>query len=296
MSMIPEHMLVQAISDNLPIAEQVYDITSSFVNNNNLRGWGIFDHPVVEKRKPKKKDRFIRELYDDMENLEPDAIADLQDSIVDDLKPINEPFEGVEKDVENFADNALEDIYPDGDDWLAQNHDALQYVNFFRWIINFVFVGIPWFGFSLLMEVADIVMQIIFNGYWADGNPYLIAVSVYICIQTWFSWALVFEIPWYLSELRLLRVFSLVAAWTYMLYYLFVTLDWVYMLWFEPQSTYEDYDLPSVLYNMFLAYNIVFNLHLIPVNFFIMIKEIALEIFPPLLDQDVGEELNWEDA
>jgi hypothetical protein len=47
---------------------------------------------------------------------------------------------------------------------------------------------------------------------------------------------------------------------------------------------------------MFLAYNIIFNLHILPVNFMIILKEISLEIFPPMLEQNKGEALNGEDV
>jgi len=47
---------------------------------------------------------------------------------------------------------------------------------------------------------------------------------------------------------------------------------------------------------MLLAYNIVFNLHIMPVNFMIWFKELMLEIFPPMLQQDDGDELDLQDV
>ena len=110
------------------------------------------------------------------------------------------------------------------------------------------------------------------------------------------SWPLVFEIPIYINELRFFRTFSVAFAWLYMLYYVFNALDWGFMLWLEPEATYESYDFLSVMYNMFLAFNIIFNIHILPVNIMIIIKEITLEIFPPLLDQDEGENLGLSDV
>ena len=47
---------------------------------------------------------------------------------------------------------------------------------------------------------------------------------------------------------------------------------------------------------MFLAYNIVFNLHILPVDLNIMGKELWLEVFPPLLGKDEDEGLGGDDV
>ena len=75
-----------------------------------------------------------------------------------------------------------------------------------------------------------------------------------------------------------------------------MTLDWVYQIYLEPTKQFEDYTFVDVLVNMWLGYNIIFNLHIMPVNFAILIKEVLLEIFPPLLDQDRTNNLDLEDA
>ena len=77
------------------------------------------EHPLVQKRrKISKDDGFIKELAEDLENKEPEAIADFEDGIIDDLKPINEPFEGIEEGIEGAVDTLASDIYPEADDWL----------------------------------------------------------------------------------------------------------------------------------------------------------------------------------
>jgi hypothetical protein len=47
---------------------------------------------------------------------------------------------------------------------------------------------------------------------------------------------------------------------------------------------------------MFLAYNVASNLHIIPVNVMIILKEVSLWIFPPMLEQDTDEQLTTDDA
>ena len=47
---------------------------------------------------------------------------------------------------------------------------------------------------------------------------------------------------------------------------------------------------------MTLAYNVLFNIHILPVNIMILFKETLLEIFPPMLDQDEGDQLDIEDV
>ena len=80
-----------------------------------------------------------------------------------------------------------------------------------------------------------------------------------------------------------------------MLFYVFISLDWIGQLYWEPEGAYEDYQFIDIIMNMFLAYNIIFNLHILPVNLMILFKETMLEIFPPLLAQDTGDNLDVED-
>ena len=242
-----------------------------------------------------KKDRFIKELGEDISNTEPDWVHNIQDEIVNDLKPINKPFQGIESDIEDEADTLLEDVYPDAEDWLADNHDLVTYFSYFRWIVNFLFVGIPWVAVSVIMCILNIVFNTVFTGGWADGNFFLILNTAYLLIQTILSWPLVLEIPIFINDMRFFRALSVLAAWGYSFVYILTALDWAYMLWMEPESTYEEYDFMSVMTNMFLAFNLVGNIIVMPVNFAIIAKEVTLEIFPPLLDQDEGENLGIND-
>ena len=156
---------------------------------------------------------------------------------------------------------------------------------YIRWIFNFIFMACPYFLFSSLMIVLNIVLNIVMNKWWGMGNCLLIGNTVYLIVQTILSWPIVFELSWWYQKMRFLRTFSLMAAFVYVGVYLFVVIDWLYQIYFEPTKSYEEYQFFDILLNMFLAYNIIFHLHVLPVNLAIFIKEASLWFFPPLLKQ-----------
>ena len=169
-------------------------------------------------------------------------------------------------------------------------------VNYFRWFLNFIFFAIPYFSLSVMMIVLNLMLNIFLNKWWAGGNFLLIFNTFYLVVQTVMSWPLIFEIPFYLKNLRLFRFFSSGLAFVYTAVYAFVVVDWIVQLYLEPEQTYEDYQLLDILQNMFLAYSIIFHIHVLPVNLAIIVKEFLLLIFPPLLKQDQGSNLDLDDA
>lgn len=79
------------------------------------------------------------------------------------------------------------------------------------------------------------------NKWWADANYLLLFNTVYLFIQTICSWPLIYEIPFYLNNMRFFRTFSVTIAWIYMWFYFIVICDWLFQIYFEPSKTYEDY-------------------------------------------------------
>jgi len=168
-------------------------------------------------------------MFDEIyENLTPTPLLDAEDKVIDALEPINKPFEGVEKDVEHAIDTVAEDIFPEGRDWTEGNHEWWEYLEYFRWIWNWIFVGTPWFFFSIVMIVLNLVMNILLNDWWASGNFLLIYNTFYLITQTIMSWPLIFEIPIYMSHLRMFRTFSLFWSVCYMAVYAFIIADWLF--------------------------------------------------------------------
>ena len=139
-------------------------------------------------------------------------------------------------------------------------------------------------------------MNIYLNQWWSNANPFLIADSVYLFYQTIASWPLIFEIPWYIHDLRILRTWSVEFAWLHFLFNAIITADWAYQIFWEHQKEDDEYTFMDVFVNMFMAYNIVFNLHILPVDLNIIGKELWLEMFPPLLGVDENEELTNDDV
>jgi hypothetical protein len=241
-------------------------------------------HPLVQHRYHNADDE---DLFEEInEAVTPVKILDFEDKI---QEKIDTPFDGkigaIEKDVEHNVDDIIEDIYPEAREDLKKAK-WYTYVYYFRWMINFIFIGSPYFMMSCGMVLVNIIMNIMLNNWWAGGNYLLVFNTCYLILQTIMSWPLIFEIPFYLSSMRFFRMFSVFAAWVYSMVYGFVILDWVYQLYLEPEKAYEDYQFLDILINMFLGYNVIFHLHLVPVNAAIITKEIFLEIFPPMLKQN----------
>jgi len=157
------------------------------------------------------------------------------------LEPLNKPFVDIEYDIERGVDTLAEDIFPEGRAFAVGEHPWYEYIEYFRWIVNFVFVGSPWFVWSIVLCVINLVLNILLNSWWADGNLLLVFNTGYLIMQTIMSWPLIFEIPFYLKHLRFFRLFSVTWAILYMSFYFFVVIDWVSQIYLEPTKTYEEY-------------------------------------------------------
>jgi hypothetical protein len=229
------------------------------------------------------------------EKFTPEGVLNIEDSITDGINSkLPQPIKDVEKDIEKDADAVFEDIYPEGKKDL-QNAQWYEYIFYFRWIVNLIFFAMPYFAFSCAMVVVNIVLNIFMNKWWAGGHWLLIFNTFYLITQTVMSWPLIFELPFYLTHLRFFRIFSVMAAWAYSLFYFLTIAFWIGQLYLNPLAEGEDPQFFDILINMVMAYVIIFNIHIIPVNLAIIVKEISLEIFPPLLKQDKGTNLDIQD-
>lgn len=143
----------------------------------------------------------------------------------------------------------------------------------------------------------NIIMNIWLNQWWSGANIFLILDTVYLFYQTCMSWPLMFELPWYIHDMRLMRTFSVELAWLHFLANLVFVVDWGYGLYQKHnQVDHPDYTFLDVFVNMFMAYNIITNSIILPVDLNIIGKEIWLNMFPPLLGVDVNEGLSNDDV
>ena len=227
------------------------------------------------------------------DNLNPSWVLAIEDWVEDNLVP--ESWIPFFQQAEGDFNSIVGDIFPEAKVFMREKHTWWDYVSYFRWIVNFFFGAIPWFGFSIALVILNIVLNIWLNKWWAGGNPLLIFNTLYLMIQTVASWPLIAEIPFWLRTLRFFREISVEWAWMYTITYALIILDWIYEMYWEPAKTYEEYSFIDVFGNMFLAYNIIFTLPLMPVNIAIIGKETLLEIFPPYLGADNSEELDSDD-
>ena len=96
---------------------------------------------------------------------------------------------------------------------------------------------------------------------------------------------LAFELPIWLVTFRMFRFWSFFGAIVYNLVFLGMALEWWDMLYIVGDKT--KYDFLDIFINMFLGYNIVLHFTIIPVNMFIILKEISMEFFQ-FLRTDAG--------
>lgn len=146
----------------------------------------------------------------------------------------------------------------------------------FRWIINLIFVGMPWAFISQLFFAWNVLFNAKWNFLWAGGNVYLIFNTVFAYIQTWLSVFVVWEMPYYMQHFRLIRLISLVAGILYNTLYLVSVADFLILLFEQDKETI---DIFYLLQAMFFGYNIILHFPITIVNLAIFLKEVLLEMF-----------------
>ena len=149
----------------------------------------------------------------------------------------------------------------------------MDWLLFFRWIINALFVGIPFSGYLCFTVIWNLVLNIKFNKWWAGFNFYLLLNTAYNLIQAWNALWLVFEVPVYLEWCKLIRVYSLESAVFYNLIYTWFAYQLYKSVW---NYDYESMGPPSVFEtfkDMYLIYNLILHFFILPINFMIIAKE-----------------------
>ena len=78
---------------------------------------------------------------------------------------------------------------------MKKDYSWNEIVYYFRWVWNMLFWGIPWFFISTFIMFAQIVLNVIANKWWADGNIFLLIETAFLIYQTVLSWPLVMRLP-----------------------------------------------------------------------------------------------------
>jgi hypothetical protein len=134
----------------------------------------------------------------------------------------------------------------------------------------------PFDIYLLFSIVWNLVLNIKFNKWWAGGNVYLILNTVFNLSQAFNAIWLVFEFPVYLQWFKVARFFSLVAAVLYnsvYAYFAYALYSSIY------EYDYETMGAPSVFEtfkDMYMIYNLVLHIPIIPLNMMIIGKEIEI--------------------
>ena len=112
--------------------------------------------------------------------------------------------------------------------------------------------------------VYNLVFNIYLNGWWADGNYWLLWNTAYLVMQGAHSLLLVFEVPFYLRVLKVWRVYNTVAAAVYNFLYVVLSFEWYKMLFLDDVDIMTAGD---ILLNLMLGYNLVVHFPVAIINF-----------------------------
>lgn len=147
---------------------------------------------------------------------------------------------------------------------------------YFRWIINLWVDAVPWTIISIMLMMWNIMVNILWNKWWAGGNLFLIGTTMYHLIFGIHSCLLIYEFPPYLRATKFWRQISAITAWITSIIYIAFIIKWLIMLYGASDDEAEHFDLVSLFEAMYLGYNILLNISILPINFKIITKELTL--------------------
>jgi len=133
--------------------------------------------------------------------------------------------------------------------------------------------------YCFIAMVWNLFINLKWNRLWAEGNFFLVANTLYLFFQINMSLNLAFEVPFILKMIKPLRVLSFFSAVVYTMFYYATLFEWVWQLMFENKNDFETSGYFGLFINMVLIYNIIFHAPVIPINMFIIVKELSLPWF-----------------
>lgn len=166
-------------------------------------------------------------------------------------------------------------------DWLPESWKPwLKVLDAARWITNGWVIGLPYAIFVAISMVYNILTNVDWNHYWAGGNFFLLANTVYLVMQGVFSTFLMFEVNIILQKMKTLRAISFMSAIVYNTLYFAGIADWIYELYWSDKAALDyEFGFFDVMLQLFIAYNAIFHFPIVPMNCAIILKEVQLEFF-----------------
>lgn len=145
-----------------------------------------------------------------------------------------------------------------------------------KWILNVVLIAVPYSALGLGCVAFNVILNLIFNKFWAGGNIFLIANTVYLIMQYFLSILVIWEIGPWLKYVHYVRLFSLLSSYLYSLLYIAALVRYFSLIleWDGREPDVDELFLVCVI-----GYNLVLHSTVIPVNFAIAIKEFSMEWF-----------------
>ena len=177
-------------------------------------------------------------------------------------------------------------LVPDSDKAPDLEKNPLQYLIYYRWVINFWLIGIPYFLFVVLSNGWNFVFNLNRNFAWAGGNVFLLANSVYSFVQSLLGLMIIFEIPVWLKHAKEIRGSSLMAAVTWNTFFL----GFLYRARSTIKNSHrEEFDFADFFEVLFIGYNLVMHGPIFLINLAIILKEIDFEFLQLMNDSISGD-------
>ena len=96
----------------------------------------------------------------------------------------------------------------------------IQRFNLLIWLINMAAFAAPFTFITFICWIGNIVLNIWMNQWWAHGNLFLMANTMYNTFQVVVAIPLIFEIPFVLKWVKPFRIWALFSGIAYNMMYL----------------------------------------------------------------------------
>lgn len=116
-------------------------------------------------------------------------------------------YDEIKDDIEHPEDivkNLGEDITEVEDDFVMSTEELSRFYRRLRrmgilfWVFNLAFVATPFILVTLVSFMTNIFLNVVLNQWWAYGNIFLIANTLYMMFQSLMAIPLIYEIPFIL--------------------------------------------------------------------------------------------------